>query len=181
VHVERVVRFCIVVLALLLSSCMPYGRELREQRAAGHEERGGNDYIAVTRYGCLGTCPDYTAIIYDNDTIHFEGRNYSSPSRAHVASASAGTYKRLLQLLINMNVWSLEADPDEPPEACKELVTDYPGVEIRVAAEGRTQSIRHYYGCIGVSEEPAINEIAREIDKAAGVKSRTKGIIWHAR
>lgn len=180
-HVERVVPFCIVVLALLLSSCMPYGRELREQRAAGHEERGGNDYIAVTRYGCLGTCPDYTAIIYDNDTIHFEGHNYSSPSGAHVASASAGTYKSLLQQLINMNVWSLEAEPDELPEACRELVTDNPGVEIRVSAEGRTQSIRHYYGCIGVSEEPAINEIAREIDKAAGVKSRTKGVIWHAR
>jgi hypothetical protein len=69
----------------------------------------------------------------------------------------------------------------EPPEACKELVTDYPEVEIRVVAEGRTQSIRHYYGCIGVSEESTINEIAREIDKTAGVKSRTKGVIWHAR
>jgi hypothetical protein len=177
--VGKAITLYIVVLALLLSSCMPHGRAPREQRVAGREERGGSDYIGVTRHGCLGTCPDYTATIYDNDTIHFEGRDYSIPPGAHVASASAGTYKRLLQQLINMNVWSLEAAPDEAPEACKELVTDYPGVEIRVVAEGRTRSIRHYYGCIGEFEEPAINEVAREIDKAAGVKSRKNGVTWH--
>jgi Domain of unknown function (DUF6438) len=154
-------------------------RALHEPRVGS--DLSGRDYISLARYGCLGTCPDYTVTVYDDDMVKFEGRHYSSPAGTHTSSLSGGSYRRLLQDVEAMNIWALAENPDQSEGACQELVTDYPGVEIHVVASGRTRSVSHYYGCTGLAVEPNIDRIADGIAQVAGIKSKARGAVWRAR
>jgi hypothetical protein len=169
---------CVAAVALCISSCEHVGRSSSALGIVA--ESNSNDYISLVRHGCLGRCPGYTVTVHSDDTVHFEGRYYSSPAGIHVAPAAAGSYFHLLQQMEVMKFWTLEEDPDRPTTACHELVTDFPSVEIHVRAGGRSHSVTHYYGCIGLAEEVTIDKVAKAIEVTTGVATRARGVTWRA-
>lgn len=125
------------------------------------------DSVSVERGACFGPCPIYTATVYGDDRLVFEGRRFVAREGRHEAKLAAGSFARLLQIAKRHDFASMDSKwPDEKGLNCPEAPTDLPTVVVTVAADDLRHSVTYYEGCGGTPAAERVEAMVADLDKA---------------
>ena len=111
------------------------------------EAKPGDTSIALSRSGCLGSCPVYSISIQGDGTVTYNGRYYVSIAGVHTTHISVAAVNSLLQKFKDANFFALKnkyvAGVTDNPTYCLSLkigphtktITDYVGSWVGMPAE----------------------------------------------
>lgn len=122
--------------------------------------------ITLERTACYGFCPDYKLTISADGSVTFEGHRFVKKVGSVQSSISQERLKELLAAFGNINYFSLRDQYVEPRDGCKDVETDNPSAITSIRINGKSKSVRHYYGCSGVDVLNDLTKLEQAIDEA---------------
>ena len=121
--------------------------------------------ITLERQACFGGCPVYRVHIDGSGRVDFVGRAHVRHQGQASATISAEGMRQLEAAVLAANLQSLSTSYTMDDAACGPFATDMPTVLLTVSQAGRTQTIKHDYGCSGAPR--ALRGLYRLIDSVA--------------
>ncbi len=133
-----------------------------------------NNAFIYTKSSCLGPCPAYQVMIFENGTIIFNGINYVQQKGLYKIHDSSGIFQNILQILDEYNINdfrdSYGGDYSEE-KVCKQQWTDHPTTTLSLQLDGKIKTIEYYHGCKGFEREVDLKAIEKQIDKVLNLES----------
>src|SRR6185503_19594813 len=83
------------------------------------------------------------------------------------SSISQEKLRELILAFEKINYFKLRALYETPNDGCKDWVTDGPTAITSLTINGRSKSVRHYSGCLGMAVLAELDKLERAIDDAA--------------
>src|SRR5262245_50239604 len=117
--------------------------------------------ITLERTECFGSCPDYKLTVAADGAVVFEGRRFVKREGATEKSAiSREQLKQLIAEVDRVKFFSLEDNYE-----CAELWSDNPTAFTSIRINGKSKTIKHYYGCRGPKVPKEFTELENKIDE----------------
>ena len=122
--------------------------------------------ITLERTMCYWRCPTYTLTITADGAVIFEGRHFVKQEGATIKSViSRDGLKQLMAEFDRVKFFSLEDDYMHDPRVCAEDRYDSPSAFTSIRIDGKSKTVRHYYGCRGPKVPRELIELEFKIDK----------------
>lgn len=93
-----------------------------------------NIFISFERTPCLGKCPDFKAVIYNDGHVKYEGRNFVEKKGKYTAKITQEQIDFLKKTAHEIDIFSMKTKYDQP-------VTDVPSVFLTINIEDNSISI----------------------------------------
>ncbi|MEA5459370.1 DUF6438 domain-containing protein [Arcicella sp. LKC2W] len=93
-------------------------------------------YVETTP--CYGTCPSYKVVVFDNDSLVYEGFKYVAKEGILSKKLSNGTVKALIEKFKNAHFFSFQ-------NQYTAQISDLPTTYISFTDQGKTKKIMDYY------------------------------------
>jgi hypothetical protein len=123
--------------------------------------------ITLERTPCYGTCPSYKLTISADGSVVFEGLRFVKKIGAAQSKISQDDVKNLIEKFDEIEYFKLRNRYQDPNDGCDEYVTDNPSANTSIRLNGKSKSVRHYYGCRGPQVLEALTKLEEAIDIAA--------------
>jgi hypothetical protein len=135
--------------------------------SSGEGVAAAEDYLALERGSCFGTCPVYRVTLTRSGAVTFKGRRFVADSGTSYDSIPAPRADSLFRRLEAAG-WSGFAGRYAMGEpGCGRFATDLPTVATEVSLGGSLKRVEHDHGCQDAPE--ALDRLEQEIDSVAGV------------
>jgi hypothetical protein len=158
----------LIVFAALLSALAFAQANNRFQTVAASEQTIPPDtLITLERIGCFGPCPEYKITISAGGAVIFEGRRFVKKVGTAKSVISKEQVRELLAAFEKINYFDLRDRYEGPGDGCTQSATDHPSAITSITLNGKSKSVRHYYGCRGVEVLAELEKLERAIDDAA--------------
>jgi hypothetical protein len=122
--------------------------------------------IMLERTVCYGTCPSYKLTISADGAVLFEGRTFVKTVGTVRSAISQDRLRELLTKFERLNYFNLRDRYEDNGDGCEGVVTDHPSAITSIRTNGKTKSVRHYYGCRGVEVLEDLTRLEQAIDDA---------------
>ena len=126
--------------------------------------------ITLERTRCYGYCPSYVLKISAIGKVTYEGRASVKLVGQAESSISQEKLRELILAFEKINYFELRASYETPNDGCKDWVTDGPTAITSLTINGRSKSVRHYSGCLGMAVLAELDKLERAIDDAANTQ-----------
>jgi Domain of unknown function (DUF6438) len=126
----------------------------------------GDTVITLERTACYGTCPVYKITISADGNVSFEGRRFVRKAGTAKSVISQEQIRELLGAFEEINFFELRNQYERPENGCKEWWTDNPTAITSISYNGRSKTVRHYYGCRGPKVLTELETLEHAIDIA---------------
>lgn len=123
--------------------------------------------ITLERTVCYGMCPSYKLTISGDGAVVFEGRRFVKKLGTAQSTISQEQLRELIDRFDKMNYFALRNRYQDPEDGCGEFVTDHPSANTSIRINGKSESVRHYYGCRGIDVLDELTKLEQAIDDAA--------------
>jgi len=123
--------------------------------------------ITLERTVCYGMCPSYKVTISADGAILFEGRRFVKKVGTAESMISQEQLRGLIERFDKINFFGLRNRYEEPGDGCEGFVTDNPSANTSIRINGKSKSVRHYYGCTGIEVLDELTKLEQAIDDAA--------------
>lgn len=125
------------------------------------------DNVTIERGACFGPCPIYSASVFGDDRLVFEGKKFVAREGRHEARLAAGSFNRLVEIAKRHDFASMDSKwPDDKGLNCPEPPTDLPTVVVSVSAADLRHSVSYYEGCGGTPAAERVEAMVADMDKA---------------
>jgi uncharacterized protein DUF6438 len=148
---------------LLLLTC---ARVVRSQESHPAAQIPRDSLITLERTICYGMCPSYKLRISADGAVVFEGRRFVKTVGTAQSAISQDQLRELLAKFEKLDYFNLRNRYEGPRDGCEGLVTDHPSALTSITTNGKTKSVRHYYGCRGVEVLDELTKLEQAIDDA---------------
>ncbi|MFY9608700.1 MAG: DUF6438 domain-containing protein [Blastocatellia bacterium] len=122
--------------------------------------------ITLERTPCYGTCPSYKLTISADGSVLFEGRRFVKKVGTVQSTISQAGLRELIERFEKINYFDLRDRYEEAGDGCKDWSTDGPSAISSITTNGKSKSVRHYYGCRGIDVLAELTELEQAIDDA---------------
>lgn len=157
----------LIIFATLLSALAFAQANDRSQTVHASEQPIPRDtLITIERTACFGPCPEYKITITANGKVMFEGRRSVKKLGRAKSVISKERVRKLLAAFEKINYFELRDSYEGPGDGCKQWATDNPSAVTSIRTNGKSKSVRHYYGCKGVEVLADLESLERAIDEA---------------
>lgn len=130
--------------------------------------------ITLERGVCLGACPEYKLTVYADGKVTFDGLYSVKEMGVFKISISQKKVRQLIEAFEKANYFSLKDEYITKKDGCSDVLTDMPFVTTSIITDGKSKSIKHYYGCEGnhgrLIYPKGLTELENKIDKIVGTK-----------
>lgn len=120
--------------------------------------------ITLERTACYGMCPDYKLTISADCSVAFEGRRFVKKIGIAKSTISQAQLRELLSAFEKINYFRLRDRYEDYTDGCKQWWTDNPSAFTSIRINGKSKSVRHYYGCRGIDELDDLKNLEQTID-----------------
>ena len=155
----------LIVIAALLSVLVVVQYSSRNVQAS-EQDVPPDALITLERTMCYGPCPEYKITISAGGSVVFEGRRFVKTVGKAQSSISDQKLREILAAFATINYFELRNRYERSGDGCKQWITDHPTAITSLKINGRSKSVRHYYGCLGVEVLPELLKLERAIDDA---------------
>ncbi len=118
--------------------------------------------ITIERAACFGSCPIYSAQIYDDGTVIYNGKDYVGVIGEKRYKISQGKVKELIEAFEKIKYFSLK-DKYEADEKGMSF-TDLPMTTTSISLDGKQKKVINYY-----SAPKELDELENKIERIAGL------------
>lgn len=125
--------------------------------------------ITLERTQCYGFCPSYVLKISATGSVTYEGRAHVKVTGSAESSISPEKLRELIRAFAGINYFELQGAYETPNDGCKDWTTDGPTAITSMTINGRSKSVRHYYGCRGIAVLAELEKLEKAIDDATNV------------
>jgi hypothetical protein len=162
-----------VFLTIVIGTALLCGSAFSE--AAGDPSRVSNasvqsvptdTVITLERTVCYGMCPSYKLTISADGGVVFEGHRFVKQIGTARSSISEVKLRALLDAFEKINFFGLRNRYEREADGCEGVVTDHPTAITSITTDGKSKSVRHYYGCRGPEVLDSLKELEQAIDDA---------------
>lgn len=122
--------------------------------------------IMLERTPCYGTCPSYKLTISADGAVVFVGRRFVRQEGTVQSTISQEGLRELTDRFAKINYFELRDRYEEPGDGCKDWSTDGPSAITSITTNGKSKSVRHYYGCQGIDVLADLTRLEQAIDDA---------------
>lgn len=136
------------------------------QASATAQQVPQDTLITLERTPCYGTCPSYKLTISADGSVLFEGRRFVKKIGTAESRISQEALRELTERFDKINYFDLRNRYDNPGDGCKDWTTDGPSAITSITINGKSKSVRHYYGCRGIEVLVELKKIEQAIDDA---------------
>lgn len=119
--------------------------------------------ITMKRTYCYGMCPVYSLTIYGNGTVVYEGVDHVQVKGKQTLQIPQKQVRQLVDQFFSIDYFSLQDDYKAP-------VTDLPTTITSISVNGKTKTVRDYYGA-----PEKLKELEKQIDAVAQAQQWVKG------
>jgi Domain of unknown function (DUF6438) len=115
--------------------------------------------FTLEKTACYGTCPIFKVIVFDNDSLVFDGEEYVKKKGQYSKSLSKGTVAKLIKQFNEVNFFQYK-------DTYTENITDLPTTYISFSDGGKTKKIKDYVGSpesLKNLEKLIVNLVSEEI------------------
>lgn len=109
--------------------------------------------ITLERTGCYGRCPSYKLIIFGDGIIIYDGETSVKTKGVVRGTVSQDQLKQLISEFEKVDYFSLKDKYEVVGDGCFTYGTDAHHVNTTFRINGKSKSIRHYYGCLRKVEQ----------------------------
>jgi Domain of unknown function (DUF6438) len=159
---NRSVLFASLVATLVLTVGAKYGAQASE----AVQQVPQDTLITLERTVCYGLCPSYKLTISADGVVVFEGRRFVKTTGTVQSTISQEKLLELINRFEKINYFQLKHRYEHPADGCAELVTDHPSANTSIRINGKSMSVRHYYGCTGMEVLDDLTKLEQAIDDA---------------
>ena len=162
-----------VGLLLAAAACSPRPEVATGAERLDRSSSAPGSAVTLERTACFGSCPVYRISVSPAGLVSYDGRADVRQTGTATAQIPSQRVDSLLQELERAGYFTF-ADryvPSEP--TCGRHSTDSPSAISSATYRGRTKSIEHYYGCVGVPG--ALTMLEKRIDEVLGSERWTGG------
>lgn len=147
--------------------------------------------VTLERTMCFGSCPAYTVTIHGDGTTTFTPlKNFAHrgdgpmPSLPLTGKLTPNQLAMLFSEVKKIRFFSLQTHygkdgGSKMNSRCPDYSTDSPSAFIRIVAEGKRKTVKHYHGCQGTKILSDLVKFEAQIDKIAGAKHWTSQFGWN--
>ena len=155
----------LIILAALLSA-LPMGQaNSRFQTVEASPQNIPPDtFITLKRTACFGTCPEYKITISADGAVVFEGQSFVKKVGIAKTVISEEKVRKLLAAFEKINYFELRDRYEEQEDGCTQQATDTTSAITSIRTNGKSKSVRHYYGCWGVEVLAELEKLEQAID-----------------
>lgn len=118
--------------------------------------------ITIEREACFGPCPVYSAQIFSDGTVTYNGKDFVGATGEKRYKISQDQIRELIEAFVKIKYFSLK-DKYEADENGKS-VTDLPTTTTSLSLDGKQKKVVNYYGA-----PKELNELENKIDRIAGL------------
>jgi hypothetical protein len=154
----------IVSAALLSALAFAQANNRLQTLEAGRQEVPPDTIITLKRTACFGSCPEYKITIVADGGVVFEGKSFVKRVGTAKTVISKEQISRLLGAFAKINYFELRDRYEEQEDGCTQQATDMPSAIISIRTNGKSKSVRHYYGCWGIEVLAELTKLEQEID-----------------
>jgi len=118
--------------------------------------------ITIKRGGCFGACPVYSAVVYSDGTVEFEGRYFVEVIGKRSHKISDEQLKKLISAFKEADYFEFKKkyEVDENGES----ITDQPTTTTSFNYNGKRKQVVDYYG-----SPKKLIDLQNKIDELAGL------------
>ncbi len=156
-----------ILLSIAALTALPFGvNDVASCYARQTQNVPQDTLITLERTECYGTCPSYKVTISADGTVTFEGCRFVKQVGHAKSNISQQQLQGLVSAFEKINYFSLRDRYEDYHDGCKQWWTDSPTAITSIRINGKTKSVRHYYGCGGVDELDYLKDLEQAIDTA---------------
>jgi uncharacterized protein DUF6438 len=162
----RVTRILIITsLVVACCACFPETSRLQTAKPTG-QTVPQDTLITLERTGCYGMCPIYKVSISADGAVVFEGNRFVKKVGTTRSAISDAQIRELLVVSEKINYFELSDQYMTPEDGCKQWLTDHPSAITSITRNGKSKSVKHYYGCRGLDVLKELEKLEQAIDDA---------------
>ncbi len=156
-----------LLIFMAIVSLLGYGAATRRCQIAdaSSQDVPTDTVITLERTECFGTCPDYKITISADGNVIFDGRRFVKKVGKAKSTVSQEQLREIIAAFEDINYFELRDKYEGPGDGCKQLVTDHPSAITSIRIDGKSKTVRHYYGCWGVEVLAELKKLEEGIDK----------------
>ncbi|HYV06910.1 MAG TPA: DUF6438 domain-containing protein [Blastocatellia bacterium] len=155
-----------LLVSLLAVPVLTVGGRLGIQASEAAQQVPRDTLITLERTVCYGMCPSYKLTISADGAVVFEGRRFVKTTGTVQSTISQEKLLELISRFEKINYFQLKNRYEHPADGCAEVVTDHPSANTSIRINGKSMSIRHYYGCTGMEVLDDLTKLEQAIDDA---------------
>jgi len=159
-QINRSVVFASLVAILVLT----VGGGIRASSAA--QQIPQDTLITLERTVCYGFCPNYKLTISADGAVVFEGRRFVKKIGTVQSTISQEKLRELINKFEKIAYFQLRNRYEHTRDGCEGVVTDHPSANTSIRINGKSKSVRHYYGCTGLEVLDDLTKLEQAIDDA---------------
>lgn len=156
-----------ILLTILAAICV-YNERLGGASASQATEKNipPDTVITLERTLCYGMCPSYKLTISADGAVVFEGRRFVKKVGTAESTISQAQLRELIDRFEKISYFHLRNRYEDSGDGCEGVATDHPSAITSIRINGKTKSVRHYYGCRGVEVLEDLTKLEQAIDDA---------------
>jgi hypothetical protein len=156
----------LAVIATVLACVQARAGDRSPERTESEQDIPRDTVIVLERTACYGTCPIYKITISGDGSVVFEGRRFVKKTGTAKAAISQQQVRELLAEFEEIKFFDLRSQYAEREDGCKEWWTDMPSAITSISSNGKSKSVKHYYGCQGLKVLTELQRLEHAIDLA---------------
>lgn len=134
--------------------------------------------ITLERGVCFGSCSEYKLTVSADGSVLFEGYYQVKKEGTIKSKISLKKVRQLIKAFAKADYFNLKDEYASKEDGCPDVWTDQPFVTTSIITDGKSKSIKHYYGCKGNDKSPIypkeLTELENKIDKIVGIRQWIK-------
>jgi hypothetical protein len=154
--------FASLLAILVLTGAWALGNRV----SAAAQQAPQDTLITLERTVCYGMCPSYKLTISADGAVVFEGRRFVKKIGTAQSTISQEQLRGLIDRFDKINYFGLRNRYQDPADGCEGYVTDNPSANTSIRINGKSKSVRHYYGCTGIEMLGELTKLEQAIDDA---------------
>lgn len=136
------------------------------QASAAAHQIPQDTLITLERTVCYGTCPSYKLTISADGSVLFEGLRFVKKVGTVESTISQEALRALIERFEKINYFHLRNRYEDSGDGCEGAVSDGPSAITSIRINGKSKSVRHYYGCRGIDVLAELTKLEQAIDDA---------------
>ncbi|HEY0324142.1 MAG TPA: DUF6438 domain-containing protein [Pyrinomonadaceae bacterium] len=147
-------------------------RSLPTQQTTIVQDVPADTVITIERTACFGPCPMYKLAIYADGRVVYEGKNNVKQTGKVESSITQDKIRELVAAFEQIEYFKLK--DRYSGQDCPQMWTDHPSAITSLTMNGKSKTVKHYYGCQGLEILDRLTKLESKIDEAANVNQWIK-------